>query len=69
VSSLSSVSVKINQESPWFLLYTAVASAIAVAVFYWLTNDGEIDWIMVVVLAAAAVVGVFIGNRIRRRRD
>jgi len=35
---------------------------------YWLFNDGEIDWFMVVLLAAAAVVGVLIAGQIRRRR-
>ena len=66
---LSFGSVKINQESPWFLLYTAVGSAIAVVIVYWLFNDGDIDWPMVLLLAAASVVGVLIGNRIRRRRS
>ena len=65
---LSSGSVKIDQESPVFLLYTAIASALAVIVVYWLFNDGEIVWFMVVLLAAAAVVGVLIARQIRRRR-
>jgi hypothetical protein len=65
---LSSGAVKIDHESPLFLLYTAVASAIAVVIVYWLFNDGEIDWLMVVLLAVAAVVGVLIASRTRRRR-
>jgi len=64
----SSGFVKIDHESPSFLLYTAVASAIAVIIVYKLFNDGEIDWFMVVLLAAATVVGVLIASRIRRRR-
>jgi uncharacterized membrane protein YfcA len=39
-----------------------------VVIVYWLFNDGEIDWFTVVLLAAAAVVGVLIAGRIRRRR-
>ena len=65
---LSSGAVKIDHESPVFLVYTAVASAIALVIVYWLFNDGEIDWFMVVLLAAAAVVGVLIAGQIRRRR-
>jgi uncharacterized membrane protein YfcA len=65
---LPSGAVKIDHESPWFLLYTAVASAIAVVIVYWMFNDGEIDWFTVVLLAVAAVVGVMIAGRIRRRR-
>ena len=64
----SSGAVKIDHESPVFLVYTAVASAIALVIVYWLFNDGEIDWFMVVLLAAAAVVGVLIAGQIRRRR-
>jgi uncharacterized membrane protein YfcA len=64
----SSGSAKIDHESPLFLLDTAVASPIAVIIVYRLFNDGEIDWFMVVLLAAAAVLGVLIASRIRRRR-
>ena len=58
--------MKINQNSPWFLVYTAVASAIVVIVMYLIFSD-EIDWFYVVLLPVAAVIGVLIGNRLRAR--
>jgi len=57
--------VKVDRESSWFLVDTAVASAVVVLVFS-LFDDRNID--MVLLLTVAAVVGVPIGNRIRGRR-
>ena len=58
------------KESPWYLVWVAVTTAIVMIVFYLIFNSGDIDWLIVAIMPIAAVVGVLIGNRIsRNRRD
>jgi len=61
--------MKIDKMSPWYLVYTAVGSAVLLVVMY-LIFDDEVDWFMVALLSAAVVVGVLIarGMSSNRRR-
>ena len=54
-------------DSPWYFVYVGVASAALVALLHVIWGDG-VDWFNVVLLAAAATVGAYIGRRLRARR-
>ena len=59
--------MKIDKMSPWYLVYTAVGSAVLLVVMY-LIFDDEVDWFMVLLLSAAVVVGVLIARGITASR-
>lgn len=59
--------MKIDKMSPWYLVYTAVGSAVLLVVMY-LIFDDEVDWFMVLLLTAAVVVGVLIARGITASR-
>ena len=60
--------MRLDRESPWYLVWVAVSTAIVATAIYLVVNSGEIDWLFVVLLPIAAVVGTVIGTRIKRNR-
>ena len=57
-----------ERTSPWYLVWVAASTAIVTVVIYLIFNSGDIDWLIVVLLPIAAVIGTLIGNRIMRNR-
>jgi uncharacterized membrane protein YfcA len=62
------VNFKALREPPGIYIYTLVASAIMVALVQIVLGDG-IDWVMLVILVAATMIGVYIGLRVRANRS
>ena len=60
--------MRINTKSPWFLVYVAVGTAMAVILMNWVLGEDQ-RWWYVILLSAAAVIGAMAGNKIKSRRD
>ena len=55
-------------QTPWFYVYVAASSVVVVAAVQLILGDG-IDWTVLVAITVGAVVGTYIGRRIRRARQ
>lgn len=53
--------------SPWFYLLVGLTSAVAVSLLQ-VWRGGGIDWFNVVAISVGAMVGAYVGLRLRARR-